>query len=261
MSNTLKIAPEGLGNHLKRLTIFGVYWSTRMRDVLRAQTALKDLELDLSSPKKQLGQPTFQLESFSGYAPSYAHVNWRAINKLLKASRTTLATLELEISELPSVEDLRLERFAVLRSLELRCSFEDLEAVHRMLAIVKSCPTLRTLELDTKDDQFSNPGLEGVDLLRLLPSFLEEIHLVFIRFITTYLLALLADHRCLPRLRKLSLDHRVWEDGGLAARPRPLEELDTIADAGSRRGVEVDFLLACDESAYFESDGEGGEDA
>lgn len=41
-------------------------------------------------------------------------------------------------------------------------------------------------------------------------------------------------------------------------RARPFEELDTIAEAGKKRGIEVDWVLADEESPYWGSDEHDG---
>lgn len=41
-------------------------------------------------------------------------------------------------------------------------------------------------------------------------------------------------------------------------RVRPFEELNTIAEAGRKRGIEVDWVLADEESPYWGSDEDDG---
>ncbi|ORY72601.1 hypothetical protein BCR35DRAFT_333991 [Leucosporidium creatinivorum] len=204
MATALKQALEGLGSRLKVLSIPEAYWCDGTKDVLEAQVALKSLSVDLSDywPQKQLRRPSFQLQHFSSRYSSHADVDWKAVGKLLKASRSTLSVLRLETAHLPSgsVDDLNLARYVALRSLNLTCYLYDNEQIQEVL---------------------------------------ELISMPFVPFSNTYLLDVLLDTHSLPNLKILGLDHRSQAEDGWEAPPRPLKELDTISEAGEKRGIVV----------------------
>lgn len=109
---------------------------------------------------------------------------------------------------MPSCLDL--SAFTALCSFNLVCHLEESEKVRAasstLVALVAPLPSLEQFGLSGMGSPAPTPDLEAIDILRLLPSTVEHATFRLIPLPTTYLLGALADLRCLPSLKSLSLE-------------------------------------------------------
>lgn len=102
--------------------------------------------------------------------------------------------------------------------------------------------TSKVLTLSAKSSPGSTPSLEAIDILRLLPASMKHVELGLLPLDTAYLLNALGDPQCVPALKTLSVEGYVrsgHNDNAATARPR--RELENVANAGKRRGVELEW--------------------
>lgn len=180
------------------------------------------------------------------------------LDHLIRGSRRSLKELSLVGFGARQLFDFG--AYTSLSSLSIRLALSDIdkEDLRLLFVSVGSIPSLRTLAFDLDwgrmHSDFYLIRLEKIRVFHLLPPSLQNlIRTGWMPLSTSYLLGAFADKRCLPSLEYLSLSTGVLKDEE-HVRNRPREELKRIQEVAERRGIEIAWSDAEDESDVEQDD-------
>lgn len=251
MSTDLRRALEGLGGHLKSLSIYGSYWSSGLSEVLGAQCALRVLSVDVGrGARLGVARPPFQLQTLLCRADFEEAPSWDEVEALIAASHHTLTALYLEADHVPSIAELDLAPFDALRRLSITCDLGDHNNIRQIISLAVACTALGEIWVYSADGR-RYPSPDTIDFLRALPSSIHFIYLPELHLSTEYLLDVLSDPRALRSLKELELDRRQSPEGnGPMVSARSGREAAAIVAAGRRRGIEVECEAVDDRDSW-----------
>lgn len=250
-SGWLERAVTRFRGNLVSLRVEGKYhWTPELfRLMLERQDFLRHLRLDPLDGINVLPTPApIELETFT--VSDYLDVTF--LDHLIRRSRRSLKNLRLV--GFGAAQSFDFSSYTALVSISIHFALSDIdqEDLRLLFVSVSSIPSLHSLafELDwgRMHGDFYLVRLERIKMLHLLPPSLRSLTQTgWIPFSTCYLLASLADKSCLPAVQHLALSSGILEDGELV-RNRSREELEQIQKLADRRGIEIAWTEAEEES-------------